>query len=166
MFASVTISDADHPDQFLMKEAMVPKQARKPRVFASLVFLYTQIWVYGNFSGPCFGEQLITVNLGPYAGMVMLLSDNPAPMIHLSGSASISVYQHIIQTATFHSVGPEPPRGSVTIKVKINDGNFTGETNATLHIQTINDSPPRVRVGNEALYTDVYLIFFRLREYR
>ena len=91
---------------------------------------------------------------------MVTLSDNPAPMIHLRGNASISVYQHIIQTATFHSTGPEPPRGTVTIKVKINDGNFTGEANATLHIDTINDSPPRVRIGNEALYTGVYLIFF------
>ena len=79
--------------------------------------------------------------------MVTLLSDNPAPMIHLRGSASVCVYQHIIQTATFHSVGPEPPRGSVTIKVKINDGNFTGEAKATLYIETINDSPPRVSVS-------------------
>ena len=69
-------------------------------------------------------------------------------MIHLKGNASIDVYQHIFQTATFNSTGPEPPRGSVTIKVKINDGKFTGEANATLRIETFNDSPPRVSIGN------------------
>ena len=78
----------------------------------------------------------------------MLVSNNPAGMIHLRGNASIEVYQHIIQTATFNSTGPEPPRGSVKIKVKINDGKFTGEANATLLIETINDSPPRVSIDN------------------
>ena len=73
-----------------------------------------------------------------------VVSENPSHSIHLKGNASITIYEHIIQTAKFFST--EPPCDSVTIGVRISDGDFVTEANITLRVKTINDSPPRVSI--------------------
>eukprot|EP00118_Oscarella_pearsei_P021819 m.248010 g.248010 ORF g.248010 m.248010 type:complete len:1766 (+) comp40281_c0_seq7:39-5336(+) len=124
VFENVAIHDADHEDIFPMAGATIS--------------------VLSPPDGDCFGSQLIHVDLGSYGDKVWLESDNPASVIRLVGNASADIYEHIIETAKFHSNGSEPPRGSVTIKLEIDDGKFTNNTNVTIAISTINDSPPKI----------------------
>eukprot|EP00118_Oscarella_pearsei_P021818 m.248008 g.248008 ORF g.248008 m.248008 type:complete len:1771 (+) comp40281_c0_seq6:496-5808(+) len=124
IFNSVDIQDQDHEAIFPMRGATIS--------------------VMSPPSGDCFGDQLITVELGSYADKVSLDTANPAEVIHLVGDASADVYEHIIKTAKFHSTGPEPPRGSVRINVEIDDGDFTDNADVIIEIETINDSPPKI----------------------
>ena len=89
-------------------------------------------------------EQLISVDVGYFGDLVQVVAENPSQSIHLKGNVSITIYEHIIQTAKFFS--PEPPCDSVTIGVRISDGEFVSEASVTLRMKAINDSPPRVSI--------------------